>query len=525
MSAKRRSRSEFEYGAVGQDKVDLLTTTTMNSNYNYGVDTVGRQLFSPFGQDEIHSLQSQGNPTFARGGFGELSIALRQRKTKATAEENQGDEKTDVNTGSFFSFVAVKTIHNAIVSLSADANEKVGNSRLSSNQQQEQYSAFHLCQEVHNELDALRHLTPHPNIVNLVGAYPSSSSSRSLSLAFEYAPMDLHLVLQWRRRKFMPLLSFVVIKAITVDFLSALAHCHGRGVLHRDVKPGNLLVSSSGRILLCDFGLAKSFVDDTTTSKITVSNNSNSSNNDNNNNESLSDDKVNPKQGESGTKGLCTLYYRPPEVLLGGRSSHPAVDMYSAGMVLVQLLAGKPLLPGRNVLDQLSLVYSILGTPTSTSWPTVSDMPDYGKLSFGTRSVKPWKEILPRAAESPHLIDLLSKLVLLDPKQRLTAKQSLNHTWLKQQQQQPASIGGAPIKDDSIEIRMMVRDELIQPCKLQIPKLLFPRDSSVASKLALKLAKERRTFLALDACDWRGPKLTGLETYNDVCAKFELTNK
>jgi serine/threonine protein kinase len=136
------------------------------------------------------------------------------------------------------------------------------------------------------------------------------SRATSLSLAFSYAPVDLYLSSEWRRRSFLPLLPFDVVKTIARDIFAALAHCH-----HRDVKPGNLLVTSAGVIQLCDFGLAKPFLAKQPT------------NNDNNDN---SQPPI--TAGESGTKGLCTLYYRPPEVLLGGPATDPAIDMCSAGM-------------------------------------------------------------------------------------------------------------------------------------------------------------------------------------------------
>lgn len=501
MKRPRRRRSESD-----EDNSDQADTGTMLDAAADGtIDTLGRQLLSPFGREEIHELTSQGNATFARGGFGELSVALRLHRATDGKDDRGGDVGSDGTVS--YSFVAVKTIENAVVSSGGGGGGGFSSYGLAQQQQRRCAQSSHqLSRDVFNEIVALRYLNPHPNIVPLVAMYSSSSSSpRSLSLAFEYAPIDLHLALEWRRRMFLPPLAFAIIKTIAIDFLSALVQCHDHGVLHRDFKPGNLLVSSSGRIQLCDFGLAKPFVAVATSS-----------------NGPIGDGEIKPQAGESATKGICTLHYRPPEILLGGLASHPSVDMYSAGMVLAELIGGRTLLAGQNVLDQLSMVYGILGTPTETTWATVRELPDYGKLSFGIQSSKPWTEILPRAAELPHLMDLLSKLVVLDPNQRLSANQAVSHICLQQQQQKEAFLAPEnPIADASTATHRQVRDELIQPCKLRAQPFLFPSDRSVASRLALDMAKERRSFLAVDSCHWQGPHATSLVTHKELCTKFQ----
>jgi serine/threonine protein kinase len=403
------------------------------------------------GEDSIHELVNQGNSTLTRGAFGELSIAIR-------AEDNKK-----------WQFVAIKTIERSIVS-----NAPFG-----------QQGKRQLTREVFHELCALRHLNPHPNIIPLLAVYPAKQahlSQSSLSFAFPYCPTDLHLALECRRRAFQPLLAFDVIKTIARDVFSALHHCHSFGILHRDIKPGNLLVSSTGIIQLCDFGLAKPFVEQHSSSSLPK-----------------------PDVGETGSKGVCTLYYRPPELLLGGLAAEPSVDMYSVGTVLAELVIGQPLFPGRNVIDQLAIEFDLLGTPTDSSWPDAKDLPDYGKLNFATKTPKSWEESLPRVMECPHLPELLKQLVALDPKQRLTSRQALDHEWLSMK--------------PNMATYYRLREELI-PRQLKEPVLLSSKDLTIASRQALKLASARRSFLSTDIVEWKGKDVT-TASLRDLCNDFQ----
>ena len=218
--------------------------------------------------DRIQEINRKyGNPLLTRGAFGEISIAIDVR--------NNG-----------WRLAVVKTIPTATVSTGGpwDKNAK----RL-------------LSPEVFNEVMALRLLSPHPNVVPFLGLFLSEADAipGGISLAFEYTPLDLHMLLEKRKS----LLSMSVLKAMSRDIITALQHCHSNGILHRDVKPGNLLISRRGRILLCDFGLAKPIPS-------LVSN---------------SNDRDLPavESEASGTKGLCTLWYRCPGKLIGRKSRPP----------------------------------------------------------------------------------------------------------------------------------------------------------------------------------------------------------
>lgn len=423
-------------------------TMAMKRQRGIGPEPKFEKTFSPFGKECVNEIaRKNGNSAFARGAFGELSIATMQSGKEDPCQ-----------------FVAIKRLERALVA-SPDGERK------------------ELSHAVRNEVSSLQSLPAHDNIVPLLAMYVGNSKS-SLALVFPYCPCDLYTSIEWRRRTFRSLLSCDVVKAVARDIFAALSHCHSSRILHRDLKPGNLLVSSTGAVKLCDFGIAKQIAD-------------------------IDKSIVQSTPGENGTKGLCTLYYRPPEVLFGGQAGHPSVDMYSAGTVIAELITGRPLFQGKNVLDQLSLIFDLLGTPSDASWPSCNSLPDYGKLSFKSKLPRPWDIKLPRIAEDGDLHSLLSQLITLDHSKRLSATEVIEHDWLS------SSNLSRPTPD-------VIRNELIPPA-LREPLLLSPRDREVASSLAIKLAGARRTFVtSRSMSSWRGPELSN-ETIADVCISLHST--
>ena len=158
------------------------------------------------------------------------------------------------------------------------------------------------------EIQILRRLD-HPNIIKLEGLVTSRMSC-SLYLVFEYMEHDLAGLASHPTVKF----SEPQVKCYLQQLLSGLDHCHSRGVLHRDIKGSNLLIDNSGVLKIADFGLA-SFFD--------------------------------PRQTQPLTSRVVTLWYRPPELLLGATRYGAAVDLWSTGCILAELYAGKPIMPGR----------------------------------------------------------------------------------------------------------------------------------------------------------------------------------
>jgi serine/threonine protein kinase len=276
---------------------------------------------------------------------------------------------------------------------------------------------------VRNEIQALQRLSgegthPHPNIVALLAVTSSSSSLQSqstamtsmippsLTLVLDFATVDLGVVLEYYRRAGR-LMSWNTIHSVAADIQTGLIHCHTHGVIHCDVKPGNLLLhATTGHWQLCDFGICHIQEDQfhqTESTTVTTT----------------------PQQPPTA---LGTLFYRPPEVLLGAPAIHPSVDIYAAGCVVGECVhTGRPLFASgstNNDLSQLTAIFALLGTPNTTTWATVADdAPDWGKLAFTDQPPMPWSTWLPRVTEPgadaySTLFPWLTQSVQLNPHQR-----------------------------------------------------------------------------------------------------------
>lgn len=179
------------------------------------------------------------------------------------------------------------------------------------------------------EIHILRRLD-HPNIVKLKGLVTSRMSC-SLYLIFEYMEHDLAGLASFPGIKF----TEPQVKCYMQQLLCGLDHCHMHGVLHRDIKGSNLLIDNSGILKIADFGLA-SFFD--------------------------------PEQHHPLTSRVVTLWYRPPELLLGATNYGAAVDLWSTGCILAELYAGKPIMPGRTEVEQLHKIFKLCGSPSDDYW-------------------------------------------------------------------------------------------------------------------------------------------------------------
>jgi len=177
--------------------------------------------------------------------------------------------------------------------------------------------------------------------------------------------------------------------------LKGLAFCHAHRVLHRDIKPQNLLIDQRGALKLADFGLARAF-------GVPV---------------------------RTYTHEVVTLWYRAPEILLGGKQYSTPVDVWSVGCVFAEMVTRTPLFPGDSEIDQLYKTFQILGTPNESLWPGVSQLPDY-KATFPKWAPKDLAASVPGLCADG--LDLLRRMLAYEPAQRISAREALNHPYFKE---------------------------------------------------------------------------------------------
>ncbi|KAF8387902.1 hypothetical protein HHK36_026564 [Tetracentron sinense] len=266
------------------------------------------------------------------------------------------------------------------------------------------------------EILILRRLD-HPNVVKLEGLVTSRMSC-SLYLVLEYMEHDLAGLAASPAIKF----TEPQVKCYMHQLVSGLEHCHNNGVLHRDIKGSNLLLDNGGILKIADFGLA-SFFD--------------------------------PNHKHPMTSRVVTLWYRPPELLLGATDYGVGVDLWSAGCILAELLAGKPIMPGRTEVEQLHKIFKLCGSPSEEYWKK-------SKLPHATifKPQQPYKRCISETFKDfpPSSLPLIETLLAIDPAERQTATAALRSEFFatKPYACEPSSLPQYP---PSKEMDAKLRDE------------------------------------------------------------------
>jgi len=184
------------------------------------------------------------------------------------------------------------------------------------------------------------------------------------------------------------------------QILCGLKYIHSANVLHRDLKPGNLLVNADCELKICDFGLARGF-------------------------------SIDPEENAGYlTEYVATRWYRAPEIMLSFQSYTKAIDVWSVGCILAELLGGRPFFKGRDYVDQLTQILKLLGTPNEETLSRIGSprAQEYVR-NLGYMEKIPFKQIFPHA--NPDALDLLDKMLAFDPTQRITVEQALEHPYLQ----------------------------------------------------------------------------------------------
>ncbi|KAJ7956430.1 Protein kinase superfamily protein [Quillaja saponaria] len=266
------------------------------------------------------------------------------------------------------------------------------------------------------EIMILRRLD-HPNVIKLEGLITSRLSC-SIYLVFEYMEHDITGLLSCPDIKF----SESQIKCHMKQLLLGIEHCHMRGVMHRDIKGSNLLVNNEGILKVADFGLA----------------NFSSSG-----------------QRHPLTSRVVTLWYRPPELLLGSTDYEASIDIWSVGCVFAELLVRKPILQGRTEVEQLHKIFKLCGSPPDEYWKK-------SRLPHATlfKPQQPYDSCLRETFKNlpSASVNLLESLLSVEPYKRGTATSALSSEYFKTKPYacDPSSI---PIYPPSKEIDAKHREE------------------------------------------------------------------
>ncbi|KAH8988290.1 kinase-like domain-containing protein [Lactarius hatsudake] len=227
---------------------------------------------------------------------------------------------------------------------------------------------------------------------NIVRLLDIVHADQKLYLVFEFLDVDLKRYMEAGNSQGTPI-SLELCQKFTHQLTSGLRYCHSHRILHRDLKPQNLLIDKRNNLKLADFGLARAF-------GIPM---------------------------RTYTHEVVTLWYRAPEVLLGGRHYSTAIDMWSVGCIFAEMvMRGIPLFPGDSEIDQIFKIFRVLGTPNEESWPGVKQLPDY-KPTFPQWSAQELAEQVPYLDEAG--IDLLKQTLAYDSARRISAKRALVHPY------------------------------------------------------------------------------------------------
>jgi len=237
------------------------------------------------------------------------------------------------------------------------------------------------------EISILKDLS-HANIVKLHDVV--LRQGQEIFLVFEYVDMDLSgLLKKYQNRK----LPTELTRSFMRQLISALNYCHSLRVIHRDLKPSNILVGVNGIVKLADFGLARA---------VSV-------------------------PSRCYTHEVVTLWYRPPELLLGSKFYSSALDIWSLGCIFAEMSRGCPLFDGNSEIQQLFKIFERLGTPNSEVWPGIEKLRDYTPL-FPKFKRQMFSIFVP--GMDSYAVDLLEKMLFYAPVDRITARSAMSHVYI-----------------------------------------------------------------------------------------------
>ncbi|KAJ6581383.1 kinase-like domain-containing protein [Mycena capillaripes] len=251
------------------------------------------------------------------------------------------------------------------------------------------FDKIQLAKRALREITLLRHFTGHANITGLIDATMISPESNEIYIFMEPMEADLHQIIKSGQT-----LTSEHVQYFVYQILRGMKFVHSASVIHRDLKPGNLLVNADCELKICDFGLSRGF-----------------------------------ENASHLTEYVATRWYRAPEIMLGFREYDTAIDVWSIGCILAELLSSQPLFKGKDYVDQLKKILDVLGSPEETVLQKIASEKARAYVrSLPISKKKPFTKILPAA--DVQAIELLSHMLTFDPDQRFTVAEALEHPWL-----------------------------------------------------------------------------------------------
>lgn len=245
----------------------------------------------------------------------------------------------------------------------------------------------------------------HPNIIS-VREMVIGSTLDKIYMVMDYMPHNLNAYLNRLPKGYF--FTQAEIKCMLHQILSGLEHIHSNWILHRDMKSENILITQGGRLMICDFGLARRF----------------------------------GSRGGNFTQPVITLYYRPPELILGRSHYGPAVDVWSVGCIFAEIILRRVLFSGSSEAEVLRSIFRTLGTPSQSEWDEWQHLPNVRTLrahemNYKVRPLRDALEMSNRAFVNASIvsddgIDLLQRMLTYNPKNRVSATEALQHPWFSE---------------------------------------------------------------------------------------------
>lgn len=234
------------------------------------------------------------------------------------------------------------------------------------------------------EISILKSLD-HENIIKL---YDVSTATIPIFLSYEYVDTDLRRILKVHKK-----LKLNLVKSLAYQLFLGVSFLHSHRIIHRDIKPDNILISKTGKLKLGDFGMARYF-------------------------------SVPMRQY---TKGVVTLWYKAPELLVFN-TYELSIDIWSIGCILFELVNGEPLFAGDSQIDQINKIFSVIGTYNDQIYTDfINQVSEKHGFEIPQYEKKSLHDML--RADDILLADLIEKCIIFDPSQRISAENALSHPY------------------------------------------------------------------------------------------------